>query len=252
MASRAFRRLSEREAAQLDFRDFVTSAELDRDDILAGAISLRPPTTWSVSAMVEQRFWEDGFVSLTYRREWIDNVIDRVVIDQDGELLDAIGNIGRGDRHIIRAELTAPFARLGIPGMQFRASVTFLRSRVTDPVTGARRIIAEDHPVEGDLRLTHDIPGGRWSWGVDASLAEREREYRLDEVREERVHTSFGAFIEFRPGGDWRVRAEAENISSRRLVEERQEYDGPRSSGDPRRTGNPPHQDDAGLQPDGA
>ena len=31
----------EREAAQLDFGDFVASAELDRDDILAGARSVR-------------------------------------------------------------------------------------------------------------------------------------------------------------------------------------------------------------------
>lgn len=221
----------EREAAQLDFRDFVTSADLNRNDFLAGAISLRPPTTWSASLTFEQRFWDDGSVSLTYRREWINDVIDRVVIDSDGELFDAIGNIGRGDRHILRTELTAPFARIGIPGMQFRAAVTFLHSRVIDPVTGDRRIFADDHPVEGDLSLTHDIPGGRWSWGVDASLGERERDYRLDEVRQERVRTSFGTFVEFRPGSDWRVRAEAENITSRRLIEEREEFDGPRSTG---------------------
>ena len=220
----------EREAAQLDFQDFVASAELDRDDILAGAKSLHPPTTWSVSGMIEQKFWGDGSLSLTYRREWIDDVIDRVVIDQDGELSDAVGNIGRGKRRLIKAELTAPFARLGLPGAQLKASLTFLKSRVTDPVTGERRSISEDRPFEGDLSFTHDLPGGHWSWGVDASLAHREREFRFDEVREERKETSLGAFVEYRPAPGWRTRLEAENLTSRALVDEREKFDGLRSS----------------------
>ena len=223
----------EREAAQLDFGDFVASAELDRDDILAGARSLRPPTTWSASAMIEQGFWGDGSVSLTFRREWIDDVIDRVVIDQGGELSDAVGNIGHGKRRMIKAEITAPFARLGLPGAQLKASLIFLKSRVTDPVTAERRIISEDRPFEGDLSFTHDLPGGGWSWGVDASLAHREREYRFDEVREEHKETSLGAFVEFRPAPGWRARLEAENLTSRALVEERDKFDGPRSSGIP-------------------
>jgi hypothetical protein len=221
----------EREAAQLDFQDFVASAELDRDDILAGAKSLRPPTTWSVSALIERKFWNDGSLTLTYRREWIDDVIDRVVIDQDGDLSDAVGNIGRGKRRVIKAELTAPFARLGLPGAQLKASLTFLKSRVTDPVTGERRSISEDRPFEGDLNFTDDLPGGRWSWGVDASLAHREREFRFDEIREERKETSLGAFVEYRPAQSWRARLEAENLTSRTLADERDKFDGLRSSG---------------------
>lgn len=221
----------EREAAQLDFQDFVASADLDRDDVLAGAQSLRPPTTWAASALVERRFWEDGSLSLSYRYEWIENVIDRVVIDDDGELVDAVGNIGDGTRRIIKAELTAPFDRFGFAGVQLRASLAFLKSRVSDPITGEKRIISEDKPFEGDIRLTHDLPGGRWSWGADATLTEREREYRFDEVREERVYTSVGAFVEFRPAEGWRIRGEAENLTSRSLVEEREIFDGLRSNG---------------------
>ena len=100
---------------------------------------------------------------------------------------------------------------------------------MTDPVTGDKRIISEDRPFEGDLSLTHDIPGGRWSWGAEASLSHHEREYRFDEVREERKDTSFGLFVEFRPARDWRLRTEAENLSSRSLVEERDKFDGLRS-----------------------
>jgi hypothetical protein len=229
--SRRFQTTVEREAAQLDFGDYVASAELDRDDVTAGATALRPPTTWSFSTTFEQRFWSDGALLVTYRREWIDDVLDEVLVERGGELFDAVGNIGKGKRRIVKAELTAPLDRFGIRGMQLKAALTFIKSRVIDPITGKRRIIAEDRPVEGDIHLTHDLPGGRWSWGADASLAHRERKFRFDEERLERKGTSFGAYVEFRPRPAWRIRLEAENIGSRRLVETRNEFDGTRADG---------------------
>ncbi len=192
---------------------------------------MRPPTTWALSATFEQRFLHDGAVLLTYRQEWIDDVLDRVVLERDGELFDAIGNIGSGKRRILKAELTLPFDWIGITGMQLKSALTFVKSRVTDPVTGTKRVIAEDRPVEGDVRLTHDLPGGRWSWGVEASLAHREREFRFDEERLERKGTAFGGHVEFRPRAGWRVRLEVENVGSRALVETRQLFEGTRASG---------------------
>jgi hypothetical protein len=220
----------EREVAQLDFEDFVASAELDRDDIVAGARSLRPPTTWSAALLFEQRFWGDGALVLTLRRERIDNVIDHVLVESGEELFDAVGNIGQGKRTSLRAELTAPLDRLGLKGMEVRTALTFLKSRVTDPVTGEKRWISEDRPFEGDVRFTHDLPGGRWSWGLDASLAHQDREFRFDELRRERKGTSVGAYVEFRPGSKWRIRGEAENLTSRMLVDRRLEYDGSRAA----------------------
>jgi hypothetical protein len=221
----------EREAAQLDFEDFVASAELDRDDVVAGAPSLRPPTTWSASLLIEQRFWDDGALIVTVKRERIRDVIDHVLVEAGGDLFDAVGNIGRGKRTSLRAELTAPLDRLGLKGMEVRTTLTFIKSRVTDPVTGEKRAISDDRPFEGDIRFTHDLPGGRWSWGVDASLAHREREYRFDELRLEQKATAVGAHVEFRPDSDWRIRGEVENLTSRRLIDRRHEFDGSRDLG---------------------
>jgi hypothetical protein len=221
----------EREAAQLDFEDFVASAELDRDDIIAGAPSLRPPATWSAALLFEQRFWGDGALILTIRREWINDVIDHVLVESEGELFDAVGNIGKGKRTSLRAELTAPLDRLGLDGMEVRTTMTLLKSEVTDPVTGEKRRISEDRPFEGDVRFTHDLPGGRWSWGLDASLAHLERDYRFDELRQERKGTALGAHLEFRPDGKWRIRGEVENLTSRMLVDRRRQFDGTRALG---------------------
>ena len=221
----------EREAAQLDFEDFVASAELDRDDVIAGATSLKPPTTWSISTVFEQRFWDGGALTLTFRRERIDDVIDRVVVESEGELFDAVGNIGRGKRTTLRAELTVPLGRIGLSGMEIRADLAFLKSRVTDPITGEKRTISEDKPFEGELRFTHDLPGGRWSWGVDATLTEQEREFRFDEVRRERTGTALGMHVEFRPTSNWRIRGEVENAAWKDLTDKRDQYDGMRSYG---------------------
>jgi hypothetical protein len=223
---------AEREAAQLDFGDFVASVELDRDDVTAGAASLRPPTTWSFTATYERRFWDSGALLVTARQEWISDVIDRVVLESGGELFDAVGNIGSGTRQSLKAELTLPLDRLGLFGMQVRANATWLRSRVEDPITGDRRVISEDRPFEGEVRLIHDVAGGKWSWGVDASFAHHEREFRLDEERLERKGTAVGAYVEFRPRRDWRLRLEAENIISRALVDTREHYNESRASGD--------------------
>lgn len=220
----------EREAAQLDFTDFVASAELDRDDVVAGATSLKPPTTWSISTVLERRFWDGGALVLTLRRERIDDVIDHVVVESNGELFDAVGNVGRGKRTILRGELTLPLDRLGLTGMELRADLTYLKSRVTDPVTGESRPISGDKPFEGDVGFTHDLAGGRWSWGVDATLSQKEREYRFDEVRRERNGTMFAAHVEYRPTANWRIRAEIENVAWSELTDKREQYDGLRSS----------------------
>lgn len=223
----------EREAAQLDFGDFVASAELGREDVLAGATSLVPPTTWSASATIERRFLDDGAILLTYRREWIDNVIDHVVVVEHDDLFDAVGNIGNGTRRTFRAEITLPLDRAGIEGFQVRSTLTFLKSRVTDPVTGERRMISEDRPFEGELTVIHDLPGGRWSWGADASFAHREKEFSFDEVGEERKGTAFGGYLEYRASAQWRARIDVENIGSRRLIDERVKYGGLRSINQP-------------------
>lgn len=231
IAGGLLRATAEQEVGQLDFTDFVASASLDRDEVSAGAVELRPPRTWAIGASYERSFWDDGAVTLSYRREWIDDIIDRIAIARDGEIFDAVGNIGSGWRQIVHVELALPLSRLGFEGMLVRSSITWLSSRVTDPVTGERRIISEDRPLEGDIRFSHDLPGGRVSWGIDVSLAQRERRFRFDEVRTEREALGIDAYVEFRPAPNWRVRLEAANVTSRTVGDVRERYDGLRSAG---------------------
>ena len=229
-ASQARLRL-ERSAGQLDFPDFVASASLDRDDVSAGAVSLRPPRSWTASAAFERRFWGEGAIVLTYSHEWIDDVVDRVAVVADEEIFDAIGNIGAGTRDTLQVELTAPLSQLGVAGLQLHASATLRRSRVTDPETGERRPISEDKPVEGEIRLTQDLLSGRLSWGVEAELAEKEQEFRFDEVRTEREQFRVSAHVDYKPHPSWRLRLEGANVTSSAITEVRTRFEGRRSGG---------------------
>src|SRR3546814_3044438 len=94
---------------------------------------------------------------------------------------------------------------LVIEGARIEANVDLIRSRVTDPTTGARRWISEDKPVEGAVSFLHDLPGGVWSWGIEVALGQREREYRLDEVRTESYGARVGAHVEYRPAPAWKI-----------------------------------------------
>jgi hypothetical protein len=219
----------QRDVGQLDFTDFVASASLERGDISAGARSLAPPQTWSASLAYEHRFWGDGALVVTLEHQRIDDVIDRSVLVVDGEPFDVVANIGRGTRDLATVDLSAPLDRLHLKGMLLTASVTFLRSRVTDPVTDKPRIISEDKPVEGEVRLSQDLFGGALNWGVDVELAERKREFRFDQVRTKHEQVRLGAHIEYRPSAAWRLRLEGSNLNGRSIVEEREEFDGLRS-----------------------
>jgi hypothetical protein len=219
----------QRDVGQLDFGDFVASASLERGDISAGAPSLTPPQTWSASLAYEHRFWGDGALVVTLEHQRIDDVIDRTVLIVDGQPFDVVGNIGKGKRLLATVELSAPLDRLGLKHMQLTSTVTWLRSRATDPITGARRGISEDKPVEGEVRISQDLFGGKLNWGAEIELAERKREYRFDELRAKHEQFRLGAHIEYRPSDAWRIRLEGSNLNGRAIVETRDEYDGLRS-----------------------
>lgn len=222
----------QRDVGQLDFADFVATASLDTSDVTAGAVSLRPPQAWVGSVALERRYSNGGAVVLGLAHECISDVVDHVLIEQDGEQFDAVGNIGDGTRTTLNLEIGLPLARFGWPGARFTSSVTWRDSRVTDPLTQEARRISGDHVLEGELALTGEQWAGKVGWGVAMGLGETKYEYKFDEIKVEGMDPVLDAYVEFRPAEGWRLRLEALNATARRVFERRSRYDGPRS-GDP-------------------
>ena len=218
-----------RTVGQLDFEDFVASAALDTGVVSAGNAELEPDQTWRLAASWERSFWDDGALVVTLAHEAIDDVVDRVPISADGETFDAPGNIGDGTRDTASVELSASLDRLGLRGMRFASTVSWRRSEVTDPTTGATRGISDEAPREGDFSLSQTLPARRLAWGLSLTLAEVETSYRFDEVAREREGEAWSMYLERRFGDGWRLRAEASELFGRDIGEDRSLYDGPRS-----------------------
>jgi outer membrane receptor protein involved in Fe transport len=219
----------EREVGQLDFQDFTASAELGLGTVSAGNADLEPERAWVLEAALEQRFWGEGAVILTYIRSEIEQVLDQIPVDGR---FDAPGNIGDGSRDEFKISGALPMDRLMIPGGRVSGEITFTRSQATDPVTGQTRRIARDKPVSGLLTFTQDIASLRSTWGLELeALPERSRSYRIDEIRESSVEAYLTAYWEWKPDPTMAIRFQLENLTGRETRQLRTLYDGPRSTG---------------------
>lgn len=222
-----------REVGQLDFGDFAASASLDGGTVSAGNAELRPERSLRAELGWEWRPSEDSALSLGWVHERLDDVVDRVLVTDGDDLFDAPGNIGGGRRDTLSLDLTTPLALRAMPGMHLRTSLLARRSQVTDPVTGARRAISGEKPVDGEIELTQELPALRANWGLLLEhIGERATKYRHDRITEEREALGWTLHGERRFGDGWRLRVEATDLFGRRFDEVRTKFDGSRADSD--------------------
>ncbi len=218
----------EREVGQLDFADFTTSTEFSTGTVDAGGADLEPERAWVFEAMGERRFWAKGALVVTVRHKELQDVID--VLPVLGRF-DAPGNIGRGTRDELDLVATLPLERVGLAGGLLTGELFWRRSKVTDPVTGARRRISEEVPFSGNLRFTQDIQRLKSTFTLEADLRNGNRVYRLNQVRHEIAELRLTVYWDWRPSPDLSLRVGVEQATGRRDTLARELYARARSAG---------------------
>jgi hypothetical protein len=216
----------EREVGQLDFGDFIASADLTAGSQDGADVNLEPSRSWVGEVAWERRFWGAGSISATLTHSEISDVIDYKPLDGGGEAPSNIGD-GRSDQFVIA--LTVPTSRLGLSGGQIKGRFSWYDSEVTDPVTFEKRRSTGATPFVCDLRFTRDMPGGKWSWGVATFCPNENSRFRYGEVRTNRVDQWFEGFVEWKPKPDLTVRTTLANWTSRNATRERVIYKGSRA-----------------------
>ncbi len=137
-----------RNVAQLDFYDFISSAELSTDRINAGNANLVPQQAWEFRGTLERPLLGDGLVKLDVGYDLVSEVQDRILIfDDDGNGFDAPGNLGTGKHYFASLNIDAPLARLGLKGARLKLNGQLQRTRVDDPIDGKARDFSGFSPI---------------------------------------------------------------------------------------------------------
>lgn len=232
-ATTQIRLRGERNIGQLDFNDFVASANLTTSgSVLAGNPNLDPEQSWIGEAALEQRFWTSGSIVLTVRHYELSDVVDRApVVAASGAVFDAPANIGDGTKDEIELELTLPTDKLGLARGQLKGSVRRGWTEVVDPTTGGARGISGYQPVDWEVSFSQDVPRWNMTWGVDVYGSLRERSYRFNQIEDFKLGSLVRPYVEFRPRPDLNLRMEVFNATQRTLRRFNTTFPGGRNGG---------------------
>ncbi|GAA0868234.1 TonB-dependent receptor [Brevundimonas basaltis] len=223
-----FRFRAEREVGQLDFGDFVASADIDIGQVEGGNPELEPDKTTVFEAVYERRFWGEGALTLSYEHGEVEDVID--VIPLTGGF-DGVGNVGDGSFDVYQVRLTLPLDKLGVSNARLEARTTWVHTEVVDPVTGETRRFQGNQAFGCGVSFNHDLQGGKYAYGFDHGCnVDKGRIFRVREVRALYAEPFVTLYGQWKPSSDLTVRLDVGNATDRERGYDRDIYAGPRDT----------------------
>ena len=129
-----------RTVAQLDFYDFISSAQLSDDRINGGNADLQPQRTW-VRATVDRPLFGSSLIKFDLG-DHISMLQDRILTEEG---FDAPGNIRTGKRMFAHLSIDAPLDRLDLLALG-PSSTGPSRTRVHDPISDEERDFSNYYP----------------------------------------------------------------------------------------------------------
>jgi hypothetical protein len=198
-----------RTVAQLNFEDFISTAELTNDRVNGGNANLVPQRAWELLATIEHPILGDGLVKLEVGYNKISLVQDRVPTPEG---FDAPGNLGDGRLFLVRTTFDAPLARFGIKGGRFTAHTSYVDTSVEDPYTHRQRHFSGYSIFNADAGFRQDL--GKFAWGVNAYYNAPTYFYRQNEIDKPFSSNPYlSAFVEYRPSPKTTLTFNLENLT---------------------------------------
>ena len=191
--------IARRTVAQLDFFDFVSSAELSVGRVNGGNANLVPQRAWENRLLIEHPILGEGKVRLELAYDVISKLQDRILVFDDKNVpFDAPGNLGTGRLQYADLTIDTPLDRLW-KGLRVRVHGQIQRTRVEDPISHKQRDFSGFFPRwQWDADIRRDA--GKFAYGLSLNDYRRITFFRTDEF-----DTSFNtqpyvtAFAEYRP-----------------------------------------------------
>jgi hypothetical protein len=184
-----------RTIAQLNFEDFISTAELTNDRVNGGNADLVPQRAWELLATLEQPILGDGLVKVEAGYNRISLVQDRIPTPEG---FDAPGNLGNGRSFTLRSTIDAPLAKLGIKGGRLTVHSSLIDTSVEDPYTHRKRHFSGFNLYSADASFRQDL--GKWAYGATFFVNSPTFFFRQDEIdRPFSDNPYVTAFVEYRP-----------------------------------------------------
>jgi hypothetical protein len=209
----AIRLRAEREVGQLNFSDFVASADIGSNSQDAANPNLVPPQSWNFEVEATQQLGDFGSFTARAYYDQISDIVDQIPI---GLTAEAPGNISSASRYGIEWNSTFNFDVIGWRGARLDVELELRRSRVRDPLTGQNRSISNELQRNMEIELRHDVPGTDWAWGLEYEDYREANGFRLSLLNNFRSSPGFaGAYIEHKDVFGLRVRGGVYNLLNR-------------------------------------
>lgn len=192
----------EKRVGQLNFGDFVSSANLNLGNVTAGNPELQPDRRWEYEMVLEHHFWQRGALKATLLHQEIADLIDNKPLATSTGIFDVRGNIGeaRSDRLTVEAILPTEF--IGVDGGLFSVTTTFRDSRLTDPVTGRSRRLSYEDPTNYQVNFSQDLMEWKSTWNISYANGWHEIGYRLSQIDRSYGSPTMHASWTYKPSTD--------------------------------------------------
>jgi hypothetical protein len=218
---------AERVAGQLDFTNFVASADLSGAGVSAGNLNLRPDRRWQYEGAYEVRFWDKGAVTAGVMHEEISDLVDFIPI---GGGLDGPGNVHKAENDEFKLTFAIPFDALGAAGGLLKGNLQWDDSALSDPVAGQARSISGQRDRNITFEYSQDVAAWNSTFDVLLNPGGWSRpSYRIAQVSKTRLLTPYlQASWNYKPRPDLDIIVEADDFLPYHLNVEQDNYAGPR------------------------
>jgi hypothetical protein len=198
-----------RTVAQLNFEDFISTAELTNDRVNGGNADLVPQRAWEFLATLEQPILGDGVVKIEAGYNRISLVQDRIPTPEG---FDAPGNLGNGRMFILKSTIDAPLVRFGIKGGRLTINSSLIDTSVEDPYTGRQRHFSGYSLYSANASFRQDL--GKWAYGATFYYNEPTFFFRRNEIDRPFSRNPYvQAFVEYRPTTKTTITLNLDNVT---------------------------------------
>lgn len=219
----------ERVVGQLNFFDFVASANVSAGVANAGNVNLVPPQSWDAQIQATRNLGRWGTATARLYGRLITDVVDIIPIGVAGQ---APGNVeGTARVYGLQWTSTFNFDPVGWRGAKLDLNLQFQDTSLVDPLTNLRRAINENMERQIEVNFRHDVPSSDWAYGASFNQYRQSPLFRLDE-RWQFLDTpgSLGVFVEHKDVVGLTVRAGVDNLLGTNESFTRTFFDGRRNA----------------------